>query len=235
MDDLFEKAVVIIDGSFIIHRVYHATRPNIDTGFRVANNRFKTIANSHPDCDINIVFDKGGCEYRKGLNPYYKANRPLLPDVFYTFQKSIIDQQLEGNSTVYISKGIEGDDLIASVKKLKGVNCNVYIYTRDKDIFQLIDDHCFIIDPFEYQVFDKEKCKEKHGVYPEKIWFKLCLMGDKADGIAGIPSVGNSTAISLANKYDTLEDLLEGEKWIEPYRNMLYLNKQLVCLRDDVI
>lgn len=232
---MFDDDIIIIDGSFILHRCFHAVRPDIDKALRIANNKFKSIANCHPDCDINVVFDKGGCTYRRGLNERYKANRPTLPDIFYTLQKRLIDHQLDTASNVYCANGIEGDDIIASIKKLKAVNKRCYIYTKDKDIYQLINDNCFIIDPFEFKVYDREACFLKHGVYPEKIWLKLCLMGDKADGIEGVDSIGPSTAIKLANKYNDLESLLLGESWLLSYKELLLLNKSLVSLRDDVI
>lgn len=232
---MFDEDIIIIDGSFILHRCYHAVRPDIDKALRIANNKFKSIANCHPDCDINVVFDKGGCMYRRSLNERYKANRPDLPDIFYTLQKRLIDSQIDTSATVYCTTGIEGDDIIASIKKQKAINKRCYIYTKDKDIFQLIDDTCFIIDPFDFKVYDRNTCLIKHGVYPEKIWLKLCLMGDKADGIDGVAGIGPSTAIRLATQYSELESLLLGEKWLEPYGDLLRLNKNLVMLRDNVI
>lgn len=181
-----------------------------------------------------MFFDNGGCDYRKSIHPGYKANRPDLPEIFYTYQRNIIDKVMDIYDGVFSSKGIEGDDIIASLKeKYKGKQ--IYIYTRDKDIFQLIDDTTSIVDPFELMLFDTQGCLLKHGVLPEKVWLKLVLKGDSADGIDGIPGIGESTAKQLANKYSSIEELLLAMPMYNSFKETLVLNEKLVRLRNDVI
>lgn len=53
---MFDEDVVIVDGSYILHRVFHATKPYIENGFAIAVNKLKRIKDTHPDCIFLIVF-----------------------------------------------------------------------------------------------------------------------------------------------------------------------------------
>ena len=232
---MFNNDLVIIDGSFLLHRVFHATKPYIENSARKISYIIHRIVSAHPECESYVVFDKGGCIYRKELSPAYKANRPPQPDILYKLRDNIMAMEERKGRAVVCREGIEGDDLIASLKKKHGANRRTYIYTIDKDIYQLIDLMCSIVDPFTMMLYDADQTLIRLGVPPCKVWLKLALMGDSSDGIKGVTGIGEVNARRLANQYTDIDDLLIGEPQLECHRDVLVLNKQLVLLRDNVI
>ena len=92
-------------------------------------------------------------------------------------------------------------------------NLEVTILSGDRDTFQLATDKVTIRIPHtkggktETDLYNKEKIIEKYGIEPQQLIDVKGLQGDTSDNIPGVPGVGEKTALSLIQRYDSIENL----------------------------
>ena len=109
----------------------------------------------------------------------------------------------------YTEKGVEADDVIASVtKQIKIKNTRTIISSGDKDLAQLVSNEVVLINNFDSKVLNNKGVIEKFGVNPNQIFDYLCLVGDTSDNIPGVPKVGPKTAATLLGKYKNLDNVI---------------------------
>lgn len=95
----------------------------------------------------------------------------------------------------FTEKGLEGDDIIASISKSYSTDHRVRIVARDGDLYQLINTNCTMYDPTTQSVIDEEYIFEKYGVYPD-MWADIKgIAGCVGDEVPGIPGIGTDRAI----------------------------------------
>ncbi len=218
-----EKKLVLIDGSSYLYRAFYALPPLTDPkgeptgaiyGFiRMISTLIKEL---NPEY-MAVVFDLPGKTFRHEKYKEYKATRKETPDelkVQIPKIKEII--KLWGINILEIP-GYEADDIIATIAE-KAVNkgFKVIIVTPDKDMIQLIDKNIFILNPVSGEIFDREKVKEKYGIYPEQFIDYLSMIGDTVDNIIGVKGVGPKTAEKLLNKYGTLDNIIKHIDQLKP-------------------
>ena len=91
----------------------------------------------------------------------------------------------------------------------------VTILSGDRDTFQLATDKVTIRIPHtkggktETDEYNKEKIIEKYGIEPKQLIDVKGLQGDTSDNIPGVPGIGEKTALSLIQKYGSIENLYE--------------------------
>ena len=91
----------------------------------------------------------------------------------------------------------------------------VTILSGDRDTFQLATDKVTIRIPHtksgktETDEFNREKIIEKYGLEPKQLIDVKGLQGDTSDNIPGVPGVGEKTALSLVQKFGSIENLYE--------------------------
>jgi 5'-3' exonuclease len=125
----------------------------------------------------------------------------------------------------------------------------VVICSPDKDLAQLVSgDRVVCWDRRRNIVYDEAAVIEKYGVAPPSIPDWLALVGDKADGIPGVPAWGAKSSATVLAKYQHLEAIpAELENWEVPvrgarrlvenftaYREQAFLYRRLTRLRSDV-
>ena len=94
-------------------------------------------------------------------------------------------------------------------------NLEVTILSGDRDTFQLATDKVTIRIPHtkggktETDLYNKEKIIEKYGIEPQQLIDVKGLQGDTSDNIPGVPGVGEKTALSLIQRYGSIENLYE--------------------------
>lgn len=152
---------------------------------------FQKNFNIKPDY-FAFVFD--GCSdnnFRKKLYPEYKANRDDTPEEFM-FQKRIIYALLNALGFKTLSHTeYEADDIIATLAtKLNNRNINHFIFTKDKDLFALVNDNTHIYNGNKTEIYTPDKVLKEKGVPPSKIQDYLTLLGDKVDNIKGLNGCG---------------------------------------------
>ena len=124
-------------------------------------------------------------------------------------------------------------------KRYKG---DTIIITGDKDSFQLVDETTSVYFTrrgiTETEIYSNTNFKEKTGIEPIQIIDLKSMMGDSSDNIPGIAGVGEKTALSLVEKYGSLENLyshideLSGKlkEKVENSKDIAYLSKTLATI-----
>ena len=183
----------------------------------------------------------------------YKANRKGMPNELAE-QMPIIKEILRAmNIDIVEMEGYEADDIIGTLSKYgekKGLE--VTILSGDRDTFQLATDKVTIRIPHtkagksETDEYNKEKIIEKYGIKPNQLIDVKGLQGDTSDNIPGVPGVGEKSALSLIQKYGSIEKLYDAiekgkddlkgkqrEKIIEN-KDLAYLSKTLGTINLEV-
>lgn len=243
------KKLVLIDGSSYLYRAFYAL-PNLknssgkNTGaiHGVINMLNKLMKTHNPD-HIVVIFDAKGKNFRHEIYKDYKGTRKAMPEELVEQVQPIINFIESLGIKVIQIKGVEADDVIATLaKKFSNQNEKVIISSGDKDLAQLVDQNIELVNSFDNKLLDKKAIKEKFGVLPEKIFDYLVLVGDKSDNVPGVNKVGPKTAIDLLEKYKSLDGIIKN---IEKLKGKLYENfsnsletieiaKKLIQLKDDV-
>lgn len=217
------KKIVVIDGNFWLFSCYYATAAmgnlmvnkdgvptNAVYGFA---NRLEHLLKQNPEYLV-VAFDAKGKTFRSELLQEYKGTRKETPDELIC-QFSMVREFLEAHNIPFIEvEGYEGDDIIGTIsKKASDQGMDVSIYTNDKDMMQLINEHVVQYKKpqksNDYEIITKESFYEKYELVPDQMKDLLGLMGDSADNIPGIPGIGEKTALKLLHQYGSIENLQE--------------------------
>lgn len=246
-----KKRLILVDGYSFFFRAFFALKniKNRSDGLPVNGvygftkmliNLIVDLKSTH----IAVVFDTGGKTFRHNIFEGYKANRPPVPEEMIP-QFPIIREVVDVLNIKSIEKsGYEADDIIATLsKQAEKDGYEVWIISGDKDLMQLVDDNVFMYETKDNKVIGIKEVEEKWGVKPDKLLDVLSLMGDKADNISGVPSIGEKTAIELINEFGSVENIIDNvdnikqekrRKAIKENIDKLELSKQLITLCDNV-
>jgi DNA polymerase-1 len=243
----------LLDGSAIFYRSYFAfirnplinsKGENTSATFGFLNTVFKIIEDERPEY-LAVVFDTKEPTFRHEIYDQYKATREKMPEDMVITIPRMMHALKTLNLPLLEKPGFEADDIIATLSnKYASTDLDVFIVSGDKDLAQLINDHVKMYAVATPPVImGREEIKEKYGIFPEQVIDWLALMGDSSDNVPGVPSVGQKTAVSLLETYDTLENLYKNleelpkknikEKLIENH-DLALLSKKLVTLDDNV-
>jgi DNA polymerase-1 len=247
----------LIDGSAIFYRSYFAfirnplinsKGENTSAAFGFLNTLFKLVEDEKPDY-LSVVFDTKEPTFRHEIYEPYKATREKMPEEMAETFPRLLHVLNTLNLSVLEKAGFEADDLIATLSKKYGSDAlHIYIISGDKDLAQLVSPHISIYvmgksGGGQTEIYDREKIKEKYGVFPEQITDWLALMGDKSDNVPGIPGVGEKTACALIEQFQSLNNIYQYpekidreslRQKIQENRDSAYLSKSLVVLDSDV-
>lgn len=249
------KKLVLIDGNSIMNRAFYGIMgskalttkdgkyTNAIYGFLAI--LFKLLEEEKPEY-IAVSFDLKAPTERHKLYEGYKANRHGMPNELAE-QMPIIKEILKAmNIDIVEKEGYEGDDIIGTLSRYgekKGLE--VIILSGDRDTFQLATDNVKIHIPrtkagkTETEIFDRNKVKEVYGIEPKQLIEVKGLQGDTSDNIPGVPGIGDKTALSLIQKYETIDNLykkleageadLKGKQKekIEENKELAYLSRKL--------
>ena len=211
----FEPPTILVDGSYLLHRTYHAVPPMYSPDGILTNAVFGTIKhvihmlNDFTPTHMAVVIDRPEPSFRHTLSPLYKAARPPYPSVFLDQIPWVIAILEALGITVVSIAGVEGDDALGTLAQMASdAGEQVIIATADKDMMQLVNESINLKDTFKGNLIDREAVFQKFGVYPEHIADLLALMGDKADGIVGVPGVGKVSAANLIWEYGGLTGIV---------------------------
>lgn len=215
------KKLLLIDGNAIIHRAFHAIPPFKTSKGELTNAIYgfssmflKLLENLKPDY-VAVAFDKKGKTFRNDLYQDYKATRVKAPDTLYE-QIPRIKQVVEAfNVPIFEMEGFEADDVIGTLSEHAKEHTDIqsFIATGDMDALQLVNHNTFVIAPIkgfqEQKIYAEKDVLEKYGLRPKQLIDYKGLKGDTSDNIPGVPGIGEKTAVSLLQKYETLEGVYE--------------------------
>ncbi len=243
------KPLILVDGSSYLYRAFHALPPLTNSHGEPTGtvfgciNMIKRLLEDYQPEHIAVIFDAKGKTFRDDLYAEYKAHRPPMPDELRV-QIEPIHAWVKAMGLPLLSiEGVEADDVIGTLaRQASKLGIRTVISTGDKDLAQLVDEHVTLINTMTNKIMDRPAVKQKFGVAPERIIDYLALVGDSADNIPGVPSVGPKTAAKWLNEYGSLSDVITnaaavkgkvGEK-LRANLDQLALSRTLVTLKCDV-
>ncbi len=205
----------LVDGSNFLFRAYHAlpplsTKAGIPSGAVFGfTQMLLRIEADHKPKHLAIVFDAGAKSFRNELYAEYKAHRPPPPEDLIP-QFALVRELVEAFGLPALeATNLEADDLIATLaRRAKEAGQRVVILSSDKDLMQLVDDRCVLLDTMKNVTYDEKAVEAKFGVPPSQLGDLLALMGDSVDNVPGVPGVGPKTAAALVQAFGGTESLI---------------------------
>jgi DNA polymerase-1 len=245
--------LILIDGSGIFHRAYHAfpeiSGPDgspVNAVYGFTDILWTLLSQFREEAThIGMVFDAPGKNFRHDMYPEYKANRKQKEDNLVS-QYSKIEEVTKAFNLPYISvPGYEADDVIATYATMfANSGGDVVLISQDKDLMQLVHDGSIeMYDPMKNKKIMAYDVYDKFGVSPDKVVDVLALMGDASDNVPGCPSIGIKTASRLVQEYGSAEQVIYHAQNIDKKKvkdailshvDDILLSKNLVILDRDV-
>jgi DNA polymerase-1 len=247
----------LIDGHALAYRTYFALSTSPSTHFTThageptagiygfASVLIRLLEQNKPDY-LAVAFDTGKT-FRDDIFPEYKATRAKMPEDLRP-QIERIRQMVDAFGFPRLEmEGFEADDVLGSVAKIaveKGLA--VKIVTGDRDLLQLVNDHIIVNlagkSLSEAKDYFERDVKEYLGVFPKQVVDYKALVGDTSDNIPGVPGIGEKTAVSLFESYETLEEIyahLEDlpnrvKTKLESGRDNAEMSRKLAAIRTDL-
>jgi DNA polymerase-1 len=245
------KKLYIIDGHAHIYAAYYApmsqrlTSPSGEltkATYIFTTTLLGLIQRQKPDM-LAVAMDSIAPTFRAKIYTEYKAHRPPMPEELPS-QINRIEQILAAMKIPVLRvDGFEADDIIGTLaKKAEKEGIDTFICAKDKDMYQLVDEHTFIFDIKKDETLDDDTLIEKYKITPEHFIDVLALQGDASDNIPGVPLIGEMNAIKLIQQFGSLDNLyknidkIEGKKGenLRKFKEQAYLSKKLVIINTKI-
>lgn len=122
-------------------------------------------------------------------------------------------------------------------RRVEGVrDIRIIILSGDKDMFQLVNDHVFVLTPqigfSKSLLYGPKEVEEKLGIPPDKVADFKALSGDSSDNYEGIRKIGPKTAVKLIKEFGSIENM--NERFDSETMDMLRKMKEVSTIVRDV-
>ena len=234
--------IYLLDGHALAYRAYfaltkgsssafttHAGEPTAGV-FGFTSILLRLLEQDHPEY-LAVTFDTGKT-FRDTLFPDYKGTRAKMPEDLRP-QMERIRQIVDAFNIPRLEvEGYEADDVLGSLsRRLASEGFGIKIITGDRDLLQLVDERILVNLPgkslAEAKDYFAKDVVQLFGVKPEQVVDYKALVGDKSDNIPGVAGIGEKTASSLLNAYDSLDGIYSHLSEItENLRKKLEINKE---------
>lgn len=241
---------LVIDGNSLLNRAYYAFGGRGEVGelsfggmpTNAVYGFLNMFIKAATDLKVNYVcvaFDMRQPTFRHQMFKGYKANRHKMPDdlaVQFDQLKNILKTM---QIKIYQCAGYEADDIIGTIAR-QVQDVKVINLTADRDGLQLVapnvELHLTKTGVTNLDVWTVERIKTEFGLTPRQLIDVKALMGDKSDNIPGAMGVGEKTAVSLIQKYGSVEAVLAagGNKKVNDSAAMVKLSRQLAEINCQV-
>ena len=212
----------LIDGHALAYRTYFALTSGTGSGFTTRSGEptagvygftsvlLRLLEQERPDY-LAVAFDVGRT-FRDEMFAEYKGTREKMPDDLRTQMERIRQLVDAFNIPRLEMEGYEADDVLGSVAhSAVRQGLGVKIITGDRDLLQLVNQRVIVSLPgkslSESKDYLPEDVIKAMGVRPDQVVDYKALVGDKSDNIPGVAGVGEKTAASLLQTYDTLDNI----------------------------
>ena len=209
------ERLFLIDGMSAVYRAYHAIR-NLSTRAGFPTNALygftttlRKISQQHKPDYLGVALEGEGPTLRQTQFEQYKAHRKPMPDELAR-QLPYVERICAALRIPIIRQtGYEADDVLGTLaRKAADAGLVAVIVTIDKDLFQLVSDRIFVMDPRTDTIMDAQAVEEKMGVPPSRIIDWLALAGDASDNIPGAPGIGDKGARALIREFGSVDACL---------------------------
>jgi len=196
-----------------------------------------SLAKSY-DCGDIVVLGDGGSDYRKAIDPEYKANRkerykdqtPEEAEEFKNFlaefQKTMEALTEKGFLTIKYN-GVEADDIAAVIclaREEIGLN-NIWLVSSDKDWDLLVNENISRFSTVTRKETTMGNWDEHYDFDPEYYLTFKCLTGDKGDNVPGVSGIGPKRASGVIQDYGDIFDIMSSLPIESKYKFMQNLNE----------
>ncbi len=246
------EKIVLIDGHSILNRAFYGLpdltnseglHTNAVYGF--LNIMFKILEEEKPEY-LTVAFDVHAPTFRHEMYMEYKGTRkPMAQEL--REQVPLIKEVLQAMGIKTIEQaGLEADDLLGTLsKRSEEQGMDVCVISGDRDLLQLATERVKIRIPktkqgrTEVEDYYAADVKERYQVTPREFIELKALMGDTADNIPGVPSIGEKTATKIITEYHSIENAREHADELKPPRaakalkehwNLAVMSKELATI-----
>lgn len=244
--------LLLVDGFNLLSRGYFATaygrrddqlknsKGIYTNALRVFFQKLFNLSRDHGITHIAVAWDvKRNETARRMKYDFYKGTRGELPEALI--------QQYETCTALLEAIGIsqlaiapyEADDVIGTLAA-RWSSGACYIYSNDRDLFQLLSDRTSQIVAGKQgdAVYRLEDFAGEYGLTAQQ-WIDLkALLGDTSDNIPGCPGIGPKSALPLLHHYGSLEQLYEQLDQLEPqfarHRKKLLEGKETAIISKEL-
>jgi len=240
--------VLLIDLSALFHPAWRSNENGpVSVAFEATLGGVRRcIANAGEGALVAVCCDGKG-NWRKDIDPTYKAQRDPLPPVFYAEFDRVKQRLRDDGLLLWEIPGFEADDLIATAA-FAGKEHPVLIATHDKDMYVLADSDpppSEILSLSTFEVRGTAAVEAKFGIKPAQMGDWLSLVGDASDNVKGAPGIGPKTATKLLQSYANLAGVFKAaydlksdltpatRKSLTENGEQIELARKLVTLRTD--
>lgn len=188
--------ICLIDGDLVAYRCAATCKEEdpVDVAVYRIDKLMREIVEA-ADCDEYQVWLSGSGNYRKDINPTYKANRKdMVPPVYLQDSREFLVTEHGAK----LSHGVEADDML-------GINQSddTIIASLDKDLLMIPGKH------FNWT-------KQQYGDYTsinqdqaDKTFWKQMLIGDTSDNIFGVRGLGPVKSSKLIDPCETNKECMD--------------------------
>lgn len=224
--------LVLLDGHGIIHRAYWAQRDSplslrktgevVTAVYGFANTLIKVLNELRPS-HVAVTMDRAEPTFRHVKDGTYKAHRPPAPDDLVS-QFARVEELIRAfNIPIYDAEGFEADDVLGTLaRQAEQYGVETFLATLDSDILQLVRPGIYVYMYRLYQrdvvIYDTAGVEDRYGIHPSQIPDLKALKGDTSDNIAGVPGIGEKTAVKLLQACGSIDDIYAHLDTIEPAR-----------------
>lgn len=223
--------IVLIDGHSILNRAFYGL-PDLTNAEGLHTNAiygfltimFKLLEEEKPEY-LTVAFDVHAPTFRHKMYAEYKGTRKPMADELRQ-QVPVIKEVLHAMGVKTIEcAGLEADDLIGTLSnRCENEGMEVTVISGDRDLLQLATEHVKIRIPktkqgkTEIEDYYAKDVEERYQVTPKEFIDLKALMGDTADNIPGVPSIGEKTATKIIIQYHSIEEAHEHVDELKPPR-----------------
>ena len=223
--------IVLIDGHSILNRAFYGL-PDLTNAEGLHTNAiygfltimFKLLEEEKPEY-LTVAFDVHAPTFRHKMYAEYKGTRKPMADELRQ-QVPMIKEVLHAMGVKTIEcAGLEADDLIGTLSnRCENEGMEVTVISGDRDLLQLATEHVKIRIPktkqgkTEIEDYYAKDVEERYQVTPKEFIDLKALMGDTADNIPGVPSIGEKTATKIITQYHSIEEAHEHVDELKPPR-----------------
>ncbi|MEE2658587.1 MAG: 5'-3' exonuclease H3TH domain-containing protein [Candidatus Latescibacterota bacterium] len=231
-------ALYLIDGSFELFRCYYgAPKVQRSDGHEVGAARgfYQTMASLLRDPAVThaaIAFDS-----MPSLQARDESDTKLI---HAQYDMALEVSRALGITLWPMTTHVQADDALATAAHRfaddSALN-EIVICSSDNDFAQCVrGQRVVVLNRIKNIRTDESGVLEKFGVLPERIPEYFALVGDKSDGIPGVPGFGKKSAAAVIQRYGRMEDFpASGELWDVEVRGLPKLVDMFVERRQEAL
>jgi DNA polymerase-1 len=214
--------IYLLDTMSFIYRAYHAaarqpftlaTKAGFPTGATYYFTRMlrKLLEDCKPEHMVAVI-DAPGETFRDKEFADYKANRRGETPMDLSRQFPKIFEIIDALGIPRLElEGFEADDIIGTLAKAAYAvpEARVFIVSGDKDMYQLVNERTFTMNPMKDLTCDAAKVEAVVGVPPAQVVDVMALRGDPVDNVPGAPGIGKKGSVDIVRQFGSVEAAIE--------------------------